>query len=130
MRRFFMAAIAGLALVLTAGRGGLRGEEVKTTSFHGFVNGIDVGGTPWHFSGSSEPKFIGLIKCWAFISRDKPGGKPEIHVVTTEPRLQTALELAAAKGVQVIVDYYEVKGENRISRVRLLDRPNIQKPTH
>lgn len=61
-------------------------------------------------------------RCLAFISPEKRGGGDEIQVETENPMLQSALETASIKGVQVEVTYDENGGSKELKRVRLLDR--------
>jgi len=81
-----------------------------TMNYTGYVDGIDVIAT------SGQP-----LRCLAFITR-QPGGTDSIQVETEAHALQTALELACSKGVEVEVDYDETGGPNVLRRVRLLDR--------
>ncbi len=74
----------------------------------GKVNGIDVQATP------------GLpTRCQAFINVDILN---YIQVTTTYHSLQTALELACIKEVEVEVYYDDSTPENTLTRVRVLDR--------
>ena len=77
--------------------------------YTGYVDGIDVIAT-------QAP-----IRCLAFVNK-KPGSADYIQVETGEHRLQTALELASSKNVEVEVTYDNIGGANVVRRVRLLDR--------
>jgi hypothetical protein len=78
-------------------------------TFQGTVSGIDVIATPGQ-----------RIRCLAFITA---APQNEIQVTTEMHSLQTALELAASKKCGVEVSYEEDgPTENRLTRVRLLDR--------
>jgi hypothetical protein len=76
--------------------------------FQGKVSGVDVIATP------SLP-----IRCLAFVTAG--GGTNEIQVTALEARLQSALELASAKDVEVEVTYDNSNPANELTRVRLLD---------
>ena len=77
--------------------------------YTGTVSGIDVIAT------KGKP-----VRCLAFIS--KKGGSDYVQVVTKLHQLQTALELASSKAVEVEVAFDEKGGQRILRRVRLLDR--------
>lgn len=77
-------------------------------NYTGTVNGIDAQATP-----GAEPR------CQAFINK---GETDYIQVTTGYPNLQSALELASVKGVEVEVTYDDSTPENILTRVRVLDR--------
>jgi hypothetical protein len=77
-------------------------------SFQGTVNGIDVHA----FEG--QP-----IRCFAILN--SPDQDP-FQIVVYEPRLQSALELAAAKKCEVEVSLKDDDTHKIAIRVRLLDR--------
>jgi len=58
--------------------------------------------------------------CSVTIQPKKPGSEP-VRVTTSEHRLQTALETAAGKGIEVEVSYIEGRAGNRLTKVRWLD---------
>lgn len=76
--------------------------------FRGTVNGIDViappGQTPY---------------CLAFVNRSPTDC---IQVVTSQPQLQSALELASYKNCEVEITYVDSGIQYELTRVRLLDR--------
>ena len=76
--------------------------------YRGHVNNIDV------FAPDDEP-----IRCYAIIGQDKDD---YVQVTAIYHQLQTALELASAKNVEVEVSYIERDDQKILQRVRLLDR--------
>ena len=76
--------------------------------FQGLVSGIDVIATPGQ-----------IVRCLAFISKTP---QSEIQVTTDVHALQTVLELASSRKIRVEVSYEESGQENKLTRVRLLDR--------
>jgi hypothetical protein len=78
------------------------------TTYQGTVDGIDV------HAYAAQP-----VRCFAFINK-QPGDY--IQVVTYEPQLQAALELASSKQCEVEVDYEDDGTSKSLLRVRLLDR--------
>lgn len=89
---------------MTAPRGGDR-----ASTYQGTVNGIDVIATPGQ-----------EVRCLAFIN--KQPDSDYIQVTTSEHRLQTALESASGRSVEVKVSFSEKGNEKRLTRVRVLDR--------
>jgi hypothetical protein len=85
--------------------------------FRGVVNGIDVMAAAPNIYNS------GLLAeyCSAYVNSKQPGAGT-IQVVTSEHRLQTVLESAAARGVEVEVTYFVRNDKNVLTRVRMLDR--------
>ena len=78
--------------------------------YEGYISGIDVIAT------KGKP-----VRCLAFVNK-KPRSPQYIQVETDDHSVQTALEMASAKGAKVEVSYIE-KGTTRVlTRVRLLDR--------
>ncbi len=77
-------------------------------NYTGRVNGIDAQVT----SGLAP-------RCQAFINVDDQN---YIQVTATSHTLQTALELACCKNLEVEVTYDDSTTENSLARVRLLDR--------
>lgn len=80
--------------------------------YQGKVNGVDAQATP-----GLEPR------CQIFINKD---AKNYIQVTTKLHSLQSALELACIKHVEVEVHYDDTTGENILTRVRVLDRDEVQ----
>ena len=76
-------------------------------NYQGRVNGIDAQATP-----GLKPR------CQAYIVNDRS----QIQVSTSHYNLQSALECASKKGVEVEVTYDDSTPENILARVRLLDR--------
>jgi hypothetical protein len=87
-------------------------EEPAT--YRGTVTGIEVSvTTPYVLPGTS------LVRCIAQINQKGDS----IKVVAIEPRLQSVLESAWARGVEVEVTYVDTLHEKRLSRVQILDKP-------
>jgi hypothetical protein len=77
-------------------------------TLEGTVSGIDVIATP------GKP-----VRFFAFV---KPNVGEEIQVTAELHQLQTALELASSKQVEVEVTFEKSGPENKLNRVRLMDR--------
>jgi len=85
--------------------------------YRGTVSGIEV-------TAAASPDIFpsrGTDRCTAIINPKQPVPAP-LLVVATEHRLQTVLESASARGVEVEVMYMEKNGENVLWRVSILDR--------
>ena len=75
--------------------------------YKGYVRGIDVVAT------QDEP-----VSCFALIGYDE---SDYIQVRALYPQLQTALQLASAKNVEVEVSYVEQDNQRIVERVRFMD---------
>ncbi len=87
------------------------------SNYNGTVNGIDVQEVVALTAVPEGNQKV--VKCYAFINKSDQN---YIQVATKEHRLQTALELASSKKVEVEVEYNEEGGEKILTRVQLLDR--------
>jgi hypothetical protein len=77
------------------------------TDYQGLVSGIDV------------IQHADRTQCFAFINRPNQEGE-YIQVSTINHHLQTALETASLKNVEITDD--DLLGTNELTRVRILDR--------
>lgn len=78
------------------------------TNYRGRVNGIDAQATK-----GLEPR------CQAFINKEN---KTYIQVTTKHQSLQSALELACLKDLEVVVTFEDIDVEKTLTRVQIIDR--------
>jgi len=100
-----------IVLALSVATNCAAGKDDGPKTYAGFVSGIEVVAEP------GKP-----VVCLAYVSEGMPAGERQIQVTTTEGRVQSVLEAAAARRVRVEVTYIVKDGVNVLSQVRTLDR--------